>query len=68
MAFTPQDLDALDQAIATGEFEVDYNGRRVRYRSVTELLRARAHVAAAVAAQSSTGSIPTSAVAEFTRD
>lgn len=51
MALTQTDLDALDVAIATGELTVEFNGRRVTYRSVPELLQARAHVAALLSAQ-----------------
>jgi len=45
MALTPQDIDNLDAAIATGELEVEVNGRRVKYRSIAELKAAREHVA-----------------------
>lgn len=45
MALTTTDLSNIDAAIATGELEVEFNGRRVRYRSVAELMAARAHVA-----------------------
>lgn len=49
MALTPTDLAALDAAIAMGELEVEVAGRRVRYRSVDELIKARAHVAGVIA-------------------
>jgi hypothetical protein len=45
MALTQTDLDALDLAIASSELEVQLEGRRVKYRSTDELLKARAHVA-----------------------
>ncbi len=45
MALTSQDIDNLDAAIATGELEVEVNGRRVKYRSISELKAAREHVA-----------------------
>lgn len=48
MALTQTDLDALDRAIATGELEVEFDGMRRRYRSVSELLAARAHVASVI--------------------
>lgn len=41
MAFTQQNLDVLDAAIATGTLTVEYNGKRVTYRSIDELIRAR---------------------------
>lgn len=44
-SYTAADLLALDRAIASAELEVELDGRRVRYRSMDELMRARAHVA-----------------------
>lgn len=52
MALTQTDLDALDSAIATAELEVEIDGRRVKYRSMSELLSARQHVASVIAAAS----------------
>lgn len=52
MALTQTDLDALDLAIASSELEVQLEGRRVKYRSTDELLKARAHVATVLANQS----------------
>lgn len=62
MALTQTDLDALDTAIATGELSVEFNGRRVTYRSIPDLLQARAHVAAQIAAQANSGQRPPGAV------
>lgn len=58
MALSQADLDALDSAIASAELEVELDGRRVRYRSVADMLRARAHVAEVLtaAAQGPAGS------------
>jgi hypothetical protein len=50
MSFSQADLDTLDRAIATGTREVDVDGRRVRYRSLTELYQARQMVVRALAA------------------
>ena len=45
MAFTQDDLDAINEAIATGELEVQFaDGKRVRYRSVEQLKQAKAHI------------------------
>jgi len=55
MALTQTDLEALDSAIATGELTVEFDGRRVTYRGVPELLQSRAHVAAVLSAQATTG-------------
>lgn len=46
MAWTQQELDALDKAIATGVTEVRHNNRTVRYRSLDEMMRARNAMAA----------------------
>ena len=51
MAFTPQDLAALDAAIASGELTIRANGREVTYRSLSDLLQARTLIANAIAAQ-----------------
>lgn len=52
MALTQTDLDALDSAIARSELEVEQGGRRVRFRSMSELLAARTHVASVLAGAS----------------
>lgn len=44
MAYTQADLEKLDRAIAGSQLEVQYDGKRVKFRSTAELLRARAHV------------------------
>ena len=44
MPFTQDDLDAIRRAIATGELEVEYADRRVRYRSIDELLKAEQRI------------------------
>lgn len=54
MALTTQDIDNLDAAIATGELEVEVNGRRVKYRSIPELKAAREHVASVLQRDAST--------------
>lgn len=41
MTFSTTDLDRINAAIATGELEVELEGKRVRYRSVAELINAR---------------------------
>lgn len=42
MAWTTADLDALDEAIATGATEVRFSdGRTVRYRDLSEMMRIR---------------------------
>lgn len=53
MAFTTQDLSAIDAAIASGELTVSHNGRTVTYRSMSDLLQARATVVAELASAQS---------------
>ena len=48
MAFTSSDLAAIESAIASGELSVQYADRRVTYRSVDELLKARELIAKAL--------------------
>lgn len=62
MALSQSDLDAIDAAIATGELTVEFNGRRVTYRSISELKLARAHVANVIATQAGT---PTPGIVRF---
>lgn len=51
MAITQADLDALNTAILGAELEVEYQGRRVRYRSIQELQAAYAHAKTVLASQ-----------------
>lgn len=41
MAYTQKDLDAIEKAIAGSELEVQYGDKRIRFRSMDELERAR---------------------------
>ena len=41
MSFTIDDLNAIEQAIASGELTVISEGRQVTYRSMLDLMRAR---------------------------
>ncbi|TXH90346.1 MAG: hypothetical protein E6Q78_05240 [Rhodoferax sp.] len=49
MAFSQTDLDNINTAIATGEMTVEFNGRRVTYRSMAELERARSIIESDIA-------------------
>lgn len=40
-SFTQGQLDALEAMIAGGVLESEYDGRRIKYRSLNELIRAR---------------------------
>lgn len=48
MALSQTDLDALDQAIASGTLSVEFNGRKVVYQTTSQLIEARDHVARVV--------------------
>lgn len=53
MAFTTQDLAAVDAAIASGELTIrSADGKTVTYRSMDELLKAREVMKAEIAAAS----------------
>jgi roadblock/LC7 domain-containing protein len=54
MAYTSADLDKLDRAIAGGVLEWQHAGRRIRYQSMDDMLKARAHVSAQITAAAST--------------
>jgi hypothetical protein len=41
MAFTQPQLDALEGAIATGSLSCEFDGKRVTYRSLDEMMRIR---------------------------
>jgi len=41
MAFTVDQLNAIDNAIASGKLKVAFNGREVVYRSMSDLKSAR---------------------------
>ena len=41
MAYTIDDLNRVKAAIASGELEVELEGKRVKYRSMQELLLAK---------------------------
>jgi hypothetical protein len=40
MGYTQDDLTKLEAALASGALEVEYNDRKVRYRSIKELKEA----------------------------
>ncbi len=61
-------LDAIDAAIASGEKVVQYNGKRVEYRDIDELLRARSVLVNQLAGGGRTGVLDRMTVAQFSRD
>jgi ribosomal protein L12E/L44/L45/RPP1/RPP2 len=70
MAFTQANLDAIDAAIASGELTVSVAGRTITYRSIDDLIKARAVVSTAVAAAaaSTARAGPRHQLADFTDD
>lgn len=50
MAFTQTQLDAVESAITSGELRVMFDGREIIYRSVADLLKARAVIKEALQA------------------
>ncbi|QRQ86259.1 phage head-tail joining protein [Cupriavidus oxalaticus] len=51
MAVTQADIDALNEAIASGERQVTLGGQSITYRSVDDLIKARADLEAQLAKQ-----------------
>ena len=41
MSITPEKLEKLEEIISKGELEVEYQDRKVRYRPLSEMLKAR---------------------------
>lgn len=73
MAFTLNQLNALDNALASGQLKVEYDGKKVEYRSIDELIKARNVVRAELVATGVISERPLSnrgpaSVAVFTRD
>lgn len=54
MAWTQQQLDAIEAAIASGELTVRFGDRTVTYRSMDELLQARAVIRESISAAAGT--------------
>ncbi len=57
-SWTQTDLDAIEEAIASGELSVQFGDNAVRYRSIPELLQARDTIKQALAAASATTVLP----------
>lgn len=48
MAFTQAQLDAIEEAIASGATSVSYEGKTVSYQSLDQMLRIRAIIRSAL--------------------
>ena len=69
MAFTQDDLSALERAIASGELTIRTNDKLVTYRSTDELIKARDTVSAALQSQTATArQYPRHQLADFSDD
>jgi hypothetical protein len=68
MSLTTTDLTAIESAIATGELRVRFSdGREVQYRTIDELLKARALIKDTIAYPGG-GGVVRSTFASFTKD
>ena len=69
MAFTTTQLAAIEEAIGTGELTVEYEGKKVTYRSMADLILARDVIRSALIAD---GTITTTeirrSVTAFSKD
>ena len=54
MKYTPEHLQALREALASGEHRVTYEGKSVEYRSVADLKAAIAEVETTISRESGT--------------
>ena len=52
MTYTPEHLQALREALASGEHRVTYEGKSIEYRSVADLKSAIAEIEATIARES----------------
>lgn len=67
MALAQADLDRLEAALASGELRVEYDGRRVEFRTVADLKAAIAYVREQLA-DASAAPLATDSVASFSKD
>jgi len=68
MAYTTTQLAALQAALASGELSVEYDGKKVQYRSVAELERAIAVVQGALETAGTLTQTPRRSLAAYSRD
>ena len=68
MAYTTTQLAALQAALASGELSVEYDGKKVQYRSISELERAIAVVQGALEAAGTFTAVPRRSLAAHSRD
>lgn len=68
MSFTAAQLAAIENAIGTGELTVKYDGKEVTYRSMSDLLKARARITAELQSSGALPAIPRTSYASISRD
>jgi hypothetical protein len=73
MAFTLSQLNALEAALASGQLSVNYDGKSVTYRSVSDLMAARNLIRGELLASGQLSASPLSnrgpaSLATFSRD
>lgn len=68
MAFSTTDLTNIESAIASGELTVEIAGRRVTYRSIDDLIKARATILQSLAASGAVTARPRNSYASRVRD
>lgn len=69
MAFTTTQLAAIEAALASGELTVEYDGKRVTYRSMADLVTARDLIRGElIAAGTITDTTPRRSYAAHSRD
>jgi roadblock/LC7 domain-containing protein len=67
MSFTSSDLISIDSAIASGELVIQFSdGKRVQYRSIDELMKARGLIVNEIAVTTNASSRST--LASFSKD
>lgn len=66
MAFTSAQLAALDAAIASGTLRVRHGEKDIQYRSMDDMLKARAAIVAGLSAEAApTRAVPRHQLADF---
>ena len=68
MAYTTTQLAALQSALASGELSVEYDGKKVQYRSIAELERAISVVQGGLEAAGTVTATPRRSLAAYSRD
>lgn len=68
MAYTTTQLQAVEDAIATGELTVEFDGKRITYRSMAELVQARNLIRAELMSAGTISTEPRVSYVNFSKD